>query len=747
MLARLHWSSPSWNYGSAAQAAARIAANQPLTTVSVYNPQLTQDLLHDNPKQDVTDSGSVKFDWRAFPGLKLSYSLSGSRYQERAGDEVRFIWGAGNQTNPNLNSPLGDPGTNGRGPDGYYATYGNLGTGAIRFDLREGWRNGIKKVMSHQVEADYRRGNWTANARASYSTSHHRFKDTDDGFFQSTTMPGSTLPNTGIGTGTANPRAITVNLLQRNYKMSQDIDAYAHTAGATTRGPEIDWADLNNMYVGGAVSRQARLRESIGATRLWAKHSFRTENPFAVRLGFDFSEQFRNLQNYDAKLWTFVGRDGVAGTADDSAAQVAAVNVRRDRDTYYNAPAVQRISLRRLYDLYKTNPAWFQFRDAESHRFSVTEPYEVNEKNYAGYVELSGGFFRNRLSYLGGVRYEKAEAWGAGSLDRGARAVATITDPVQQTIARYVRKGARGTGGNDGYFPSLELKYNFTDQLVWRAGYAKTQAKNRFGRAVIPSSSLDLNPVTTGTFSGIALGTVNRPNPSLEPWIGQNFESRVEYYTKQGGVISAGAFRKNIDKVQVQRTILLDTPEKLALLDLEPSFLNFQSTTWINEGVGRIDGAEFEIRQLLNAWLPSFARGLTFTGGFNYNNLSKFNYTGGNISGDFANFYERQIKASLRYNRGKFGGHVGLIENGRVYRQRDDAAGFEGHRYYPPYTTVDFSLEYGVTRWAKLFISGRNITDAQKLRRRDVQNAPEWTTFHIANNLGVTYTAGITGSF
>jgi len=25
--------------------------------------------------------------------------------------------------------------------------------------------------------------------------------------------------------------------------------------------------------------------------------------------------------------------------------------------------------------------------------------------------------------------------------------------------------------------------------------------------------------------------------------------------------------------------------------------------------------------------------------------------------------------------------------------------------------------------------------------------APEWSTFHIANNLGVTCTAGVTGSF
>ncbi|WP_414662433.1 TonB-dependent receptor domain-containing protein [Horticoccus sp. 23ND18S-11] len=750
VLARVHWSSPTWNYGTAAQAAsaaARVAANQPLTTVSVYNPQLGTDLLHDNPKQDITDSASIKFDWRPFRELKMSYSLSGSRYQERAGDEVRFTWATGNQANTNLNSVLGAPGTNGLTADGSYATYGGLGAGTIRYDLREGWRNGIKPVITNAIEGEWRKGNWTVAGRGSYSTSKHTFSDVDDGFFQSTTMNGSTLPNTGIGTGSANPRAVTVNLLQRDYKMSHDIRAYAHTAGATTPGPEVNWQDLNNINVGGAVSRQARTRESIAATRLWAKHSFRTRNPFNVRLGFDYNDQFRNVQAYDARLWTFVGRDGVAGTADDNAAQIAAVNVTPSRDTYYGAPAVPRISLRRLYDLYKANPTWFQYRDAESHRFSTTEPYQIDEQTTAGFLEFTGAFFRNRLSYIGGVRYEKAEASGRGVLDRGTRAVAGITDPVQAAIQRYVRKGASGEGGNDGWFPSLQLNYNLTENLILRTGYAKTQAKNRFGRSVIPSSTLDLNPVTTGTYAGIAQGTVNRPNPNLQPWTADNFETHLEYYSRQGGVISAGAFRKNIENVQVQRNILLDTREKLDLLDLEPTFLNFQSTTWINDGVGRIDGAEFEVRQLLNPFVPEFARGFTFTGSFNYNNLSKFNYAGGNIGTDFQNFYQRQIKASVAFRRGKFSGNIGVIENGKVYRQRDDAAGFEGHRYYPAYTTVDFGAEYGVTRWAKLFVSGRNITDAQKLRRRDVQNAPEWSTFHIANNLGVTYTAGITGSF
>ena len=51
---------------------------------------------------------------------------------------------------------------------------------------------------------------------------------------------------------------------------------------------------------------------------------------------------------------------------------------------------------------------------------------------------------------------------------------------------------------------------------------------------------------------------------------------------------------------------------------------------------------------------------------------------------------------------------------------------------------------------ARVAVKGTNLvtlTDAQKLRRRDVQNSPEWSTFQIANDLGSAYTAGITGSF
>lgn len=760
-LSQVHWSFPTVNFGNADQAAAaraRLAAGLPLTTVSAYNPQFRQEGLHDNPKQDVTDSASAKFDWRPTSELKLSYTITGGRYQEKAGDDVRFNWNTGAaQTQANLDAPLGTPGTNGE-----HAVYGNLGTGVVVFDLREAWRNGIKDTLTNAIDAEWRRGSWTLSARGSYSTSKHVFKDTDDGFFGSTTMTGTTLPNTGIGTGTASTQLITLNVLDRDFTNAHTINTYAHTAGATTLGPALDWQNLANYTIGGAVSRPGNTAESIAALRLWARRSFTLgSNPFTVRLGFDYDEQYRNVQKYDANLWTFVGADGIARTADDNAAQIAAVNVAPRRDAFYDFPAVPRISMRELFKLYQAHPNWFVYREAESYRFSTVEPYEILEQTKAPWVEFTGALFRNRLTYVGGVRYEKAEASGIFALDRGSRYVTNlglVDGTLAGNQARYVRKGGSGRGSYDGYFPSFELNYLIRENLILRAGYAATQAKSRFTRSIIPStnSTLDLNPVTSGPFAGIAVGTVNRSNPSLLPWTADNYELHLEYYTPQGGVISIGGFLKQIKDVQIQATILLDTPEKLADLDLEASFLNFQSATWINQGEGEISGLEAEIRQPLDAWLPGFARGFTITASANTNHLAKFAFltsAARNVGGDFQNFYEKQFKASVNYRRGKLGANVGAIYYGRVFRQREDIAASAtnpaviGYRYYPPYTTLDFNLEYGVTRWAKIFVSGRNVTNARKVRYRSVDGAPDWADFQIANSLGASYTIGVTGRF
>ena len=71
-----------------------------------------------------------------------------------------------------------------------------------------------------------------------------------------------------------------------------------------------------------------------------------------------------------------------------------------------------------------------------------------------------------------------------------------------------------------------------------------------------------------------------------------------------------------------------------------------------------------------------------------------------------------------------------------ICRQRRDAGGYSGHRFYPPITAVDFKLDAGAPKRDRLFLSGRNIADAPKLAVREVKRSPACSTFAVASNLG-----------
>lgn len=746
----VHWSFPTWNFGNttqAVQAETDAAAGKSLTTPSVYNPVKTTVGLHQNPAWIYRDYITLRGDWRPVKPLRLSYSVNASMFHAQTADDVRFVWntgafgnGAYGNTAYKTQPTLGQPGTNDE-----YNTYGPAGTGAILFDTREGWRDEYNPTITQDFESEWHNDVWTVSAKGSYSFTKHTLKDMDDGFFNN--MTGTGIPQTGIGTGTANPRKITVNYLDNTKYMPQTIEARDGTTGAL-----IDWQNPANMNIGGATSRQGRATESVAAAKLFVKRQFDLgRNPVSLQLGLDLSDQYRNHGEYRNDLWNFVGADGKPETADDSADQIAAVNITPQRDAIYNAPAVPRLSMSRLYKLYQDHPSWFVYNDAESYRGYVTNSYQFDEKTTGIYLQAIGTLFSNRLQYAGGLRYERTTAWGIGFLDRGTKSIPTgvVANSLAGYEARYVREGARGEGENHNYYPRANVSYNLTPNLILRVGYAKTQAKNRFDRSVIPNTTVNDAAVTSGPFAGVAKGTVNIRNPDLQPWVAYNYETHLEYYVPSGGVISAGVYRKSIHNWQTTANTLLETQADLDAWNLDPIYLGYQTSSTFNDGNGRLDGADFSITGVpLATFVPDRAKGwlrpFTFTGSFNYNDLRKRN---GNISGDFSTLYQTQTKAVVNYSRGRIFANVALANYGKVFRQPEDAAGHPGSRYYPAFNQIDFNFEYRITKQIQLFLSGLNVTGARKMRERVVEGSPAWSRMQIENNLGKTYTVGIKGEF
>jgi hypothetical protein len=269
------------------------------------------------------------------------------------------------------------PGTNDQ-----RSTYGNLGAGSIRYDLREAWRNGTKDTFTNAIDSEWRRRRLATQRRRHGLSRETPFRDTDHGFFGSNTLNGSTLPLTGIGTGTASKQLITLNLLDTGpqVQLTHHPHLRLHADGQHGRRAGDQLA--------GSGHHDHR-RRSFPPRRNQRNRSLRCacapNAPSASRAIRSPSASATTTMNSSATFSATTPCCGPSsvpttslGPADDNTSQIAAVNVLPARDTYYDFPAVTRVSMRRLYGLYQQHPDWFQYRDAESYRFSTTEPYEVN---------------------------------------------------------------------------------------------------------------------------------------------------------------------------------------------------------------------------------------------------------------------------------------------------------------------------------------------------------------------------------
>lgn len=140
-----------------------------------------------------------------------------------------------------------------------------------------------------------------------------------------------------------------------------------------------------------------------------------------------------------------------------------------------------------------------------------------------GGVYAMGSFTFGRLGVLTGARLEHTDY--AGKAYRVNQSTTTITG-VQRPST---------TLRDTQVLPGLHLNYGFTPRLIARAAVYRTIARPA-GSDLLPSSTInDTNR------------TITEGNPNLEVTESTNYDVSLEYYLKPIGVISAGAFRKDID--------------------------------------------------------------------------------------------------------------------------------------------------------------------------------------------------------
>ncbi|MAD54595.1 TonB-dependent receptor [Idiomarina sp. UBA3162] len=209
--------------------------------------------------------------------------------------------------------------------------------------------------------------------------------------------------------------------------------------------------------------------------------------------------------------------------------------------------------------------------------------------------EFMIGSFLTELNV--GVRYETTDV------------TSTVRQRVEQQVnwvsaSEWIMQYEQGdatfltqTGEHDVFLPMLDLKVNFTDQLIGRFSTGKTISRAPLG-ALAGGRSLSASP-KPGARTG------SSGNPNLLPFESTNLDLAIEYYYGEGSYASVGYFKKDVDNF-VQTTITETTVEGLrdifegpryqqAVADVEARGDQATSTAifeqMIANGYGNADGA------------------------------------------------------------------------------------------------------------------------------------------------------------
>ncbi|WP_428334636.1 TonB-dependent receptor [Novosphingobium sp.] len=209
---------------------------------------------------------------------------------------------------------------------------------------------------------------------------------------------------------------------------------------------------------------------------------------------------------------------------------------------------------------------------------SLGRDFNDKENITAGYAMYTVDY--GKLDVLTGVRVEvTSETYGN---------YLTTTDVMGNSSTSFVNNIKKYTN----IFPTLQLKYQFSNELQLRAIYSTGIARPGFSQA--------------GGNAGVDFTTAPRPvysagNPNLKPTTGNNFDLDLEYYLPHGGIIQVGVFDKEF-KNYIFKSAQVNQPN--------PIFLgqNGDFVTYINESA-YARGIEIAYQQKF-AFLPGVLSGL-----------------------------------------------------------------------------------------------------------------------------------------
>jgi TonB-dependent receptor len=330
--------------------------------------------------------------------------------------------------------------------------------------------------------------------------------------------------------------------------------------------------------------------------------------------------------------------------------------------------------------------------------------YNVSEDVYAGYI-MANQRVSEKLSVLAGVRIEatKVTATGNQIIDE-EELIGQVTDESSYT----------------NILPSVHLKYDLTDNTIFRFAWTNTLARPNY---------VDLVPTIDILVDDeeIVLG-----NSELDPTTSMNFDLMAEHYFENVGILSGGVFYKRINDFIYTQIGEVPAGEPNA------GFETFQPQ---NGDDAYVAGAEFAFQRQLD-FLPGFARNLSIYLNYTYLNsqANGIRNEDGDERGDLElpGATPNMFNASLGYGDDTF---TARLSGNFSDAYLDELGGndFED-RYYDQQFFLDFNVTYALSKNLRIYADLTNITNQPLRYFQGVKSRTQQVEFYDRRfTLGLKY--------
>lgn len=333
-----------------------------------------------------------------------------------------------------------------------------------------------------------------------------------------------------------------------------------------------------------------------------------------------------------------------------------------------------------------------------------SDRYAQRERTLSAYV--MGKVESGALTAVGGVRMERYLMDNSGTVVAGG-----VGTPLTFTSSKT------------DFFPSLNIKYAATDNLVLRLAGQRGVSRPAYGAIRVGAAINDTN----------SPGTIGGGNPSLRPEYTWGADASIEYYLPGNGMVSIAAFHRWVEDVLYQS----QAPVGSDFYD----FGGVDRSAYLLSGTyngdkGKLYGVEFNLLKQFD-FLPGALDGFGFQGNVTLLDGSFDTPTQQNIA--FQGMSKRIANASLFYEKYGISARVS-------YQWRsnwlDTLGGFGSGEYRKGYENLDVSLRYALNENLTLFADLANLTDETYIAYQGTTATPA-----EVEQIGSRYLFGVRFSF